>query len=281
MLKQIVATSALMAILAVSAETASAADTTKFRQLVIEPAGAPAAVANVDAKKRQRLLLLPSEGAPTATADAGNGEAAHFVVTPSKGLLTPTDGGNKAKAKQVFPTFAKASDGIATPVKFTDAGADQTAGGKAFPLIASAPQGLTTPADVTADADDSIVEGAAAVATKAAIPAEPVATVADEQAAPITAAPAPVAAIAHPKDLYTLLTSRGYGVDILKRDAHGNMVFYVTIPGNPQEADLLVVDSTYTKVIQRKHIAAYGHERPAPYTTASAAGDNCDRTSGY
>ena len=92
---------------------------------------------------------------------------------------------------------------------------------------------------------------------------------------------APVAAIAHPKDLYTLLTSRGYGVDILKRDAHGNMVFYVTIPGNPQEADLLVVDSTYTKVIQRKHIAAYGHERPAPYTTASAAGDNCERTAGY
>ena len=283
MLKQIVATSALMAIVAVSAETASAADTTKFRQLVIEPAGAPAAVANVDAKKRQRLLLLPSEGAPTATADAGNGAAGHFVVAPSEGLLTPTDGGNKAKAKQAFPTLVKASDGIATPVKFTDAGAGrtQTAGSKAFPLIASAPQGLTTLADITADADNSIVDAAPAVETKAAIPAEPVATVADEQAAPITAAPAPVAAIAHPKDLYTLLTGRGYGVEILKRDAHGNMVFYVTIPGNTKEADLLVVDNTYTKVLQRKHVTAYDYDRPAKYASAYAGEDNCDETAGY
>ena len=178
MLKQIVATSALMAIVAVAAQAASAADTTKFRELVIEPAAAQAESGNVDAKKRQRLLLLPSEG--TATADAGKGEAGHFVVAPIEGLLTPTDGGNKAKAKQAFPTLAKASDGIATPVKFTDAGADQTRtdGSKAFPLIASAPQGLTTPADVTADAEGSIVDGATAVETKAAIPAAPKAAIA-------------------------------------------------------------------------------------------------------
>jgi len=280
MLKQIVATSALMAIVAVSAETASAADATKFRQLVIEPAGAPADVANLDANKRQRLLLLPSEGA--ATTDVANREAAKFVVASGEGRLTPTDGGNKAKAKQAFPTLVKASDGIATPVKFTDAGADrtQTKSGNPFPLIASAPQGLIIPADITADADNSIVDGAPAVETKAVIPAEPIATVAEEEA-PVTAAPAPVAEVAHATDLYTLLTGRGYGVDILKRDASGNMVFYVTIPGNTKEADLLVVDSTYTKIIQRKHIAAYGYERPAQYTSAYAGEDNCDRTAGY
>ena len=285
MLKQIVATSALMTIVAVAAQAASAADTTKFRELVIEPAAAQAESGNGDAKKRQRLLLLASEG--TATADAGKGEAGHFVVAPIEGLLTPTDGGNKAKAKQAFPTLAKASVGIATPVKFTDAGADQTRtdASKAFPLIASAPEGLTTPADVSADAEGSVVDGATAVETKAAIPAAPKAAIAKAEAAPITAAPAPVAAVAPPRDLYTVLTGRGYGVEILKRDAHGNMVFYVTIPGNTKEADLLVVDSTYTKVIQRKHVTAFGYERPATYTPrysiAYAGEDNCDRTAGY
>ena len=48
---------------------------------------------------------------------------------------------------------------------------------------------------------------------------------------------------------------------------------------------LLLVDATYGKVIERKHVAAYDYERPAPYTPRSAshyAGDeNCEPTAGY
>ena len=43
MLKQILATSALIAIAAVSVQSANAADSGKFRQLVVEPSGTPAA----------------------------------------------------------------------------------------------------------------------------------------------------------------------------------------------------------------------------------------------
>src|SRR5206468_12987026 len=104
--------------------------------------------------------------------------------------------------------------------------------------------------------------------------------------APVTpAAPASAPVIANPNDLYSLLTGRGYGVEILKRDASGNLVFYVTAPASPKEADLLLVDGTYGKVIERKHIAAYGYARPAPrtpaYTPAYAGEENCDHTAGY
>jgi len=59
--------------------------------------------------------------------------------------------------------------------------------------------------------------------------------------------------------------------------------------GGPQDDDRpLLPDGTAPALrvdnngsLASPHIAAYGHERPAPYTTASAAGDNCDRTAGY
>ena len=313
MLKQILATSALLAIVAVAVQPASAADRSKFRQLVVEPTGAsadpivlkkkkiqslvaqsgngiqtPAETAdagsgNGGGKKGAKFIVAPSQGIPTQTADAGNGngggKAVQFIVAPGQGLPTPVETGSKGKPKKIFPTLAKASGGIATPVKFADAGAEpiQTARTKTFPLIASAPEGLSTPADVTA-AD--------------AQPAEPVAPIAsadadqspdDVQAAPVTASAAP--AVASPNDLYTVLTGHGYGVQILKRDGHGNLIFYVTAPASPKEADLLLVDGTYGKVIERKHIAAYGYDHPAPYTpryTASyAREDNCDHTAGY
>ena len=44
-----------------------------------------------------------------------------------------------------------------------------------------------------------------------------------------------------PDDLYKLLTGRGYSVDISKHDAYGDVIFYVTIPGYPQDAYLLTV----------------------------------------
>jgi hypothetical protein len=313
MLKQILATSALIAIVAVAVQPAAAAD--KFRQLVVEPTGAsadpivlkkkkiqslvaqsgngiatPADTAdagngngNGGGKKGAKFIVAPSQGIPTQTADAGNGngggKAVQFIVAPGQGLPTPVDTGDKGKAKKVLPTLAKASGGIATPVKFADAGADpiQPARTKTFPLIASAPEGLSTPAEIT---------------TADAQPAEPVAPIAsadadqspvDVQAAPVTASAAPV--VGTPNDLYTVLTGHGYGVQILKRDGHGNLVFYVTAPASPGEADLLLVDSTYGKVIERKHIAAYGYDRPAPYTpsytAAYASEENCDHTAGY
>lgn len=102
--------------------------------------------------------------------------------------------------------------------------------------------------------------------------------------APITPSVSPSLVVSNPDDLYSLLTGRGYGVEILKRDGDGNLVFYVTAPASPKEADLLLVDGTYGKVIERKHIAAYDYH-PAPYTSsytaAYAADDNCDHTAGY
>jgi hypothetical protein len=325
MLKQILATSALIAIVAVSTQSASAAG--KLRQLVVEPAGAsadpiilktkkfptlvaqpgsgiqtPAQTAdagngNGGGNKAAKFIVAPGQGIPSQTADAGNGngggKAAQFVVAPGPGLPTPPDGGNQGNAKQLFPTAGKASGGIATPVKFAEAGSDpiQTGGNKAFPLIASAPEGLTTPADVTADAGNP---ASPAVDAQPAAPIAPIASgdagqPADAaQAAPITASATPAApAVDNPKDLYSLLTGRGYGVEVLKRDAYGNLVFYVSVPGNTQEADLLLVDGTYGKVLKRQHVAAYSHsyERPAPYTpsyVASYAGEeNCDYTAGY
>jgi hypothetical protein len=95
----------------------------------------------------------------------------------------------------------------------------------------------------------------------------------------------PALAVANPNDLYTLLTGRGYGVEILKRDQSGNLVFYVTVPSQPNVADLLLVDGTYGKVLERKHIAGYGYDHPATYAPSYAASyaseDNCDHAAGY
>jgi hypothetical protein len=320
MLKQILATSALLAIVAVSAQPATAAD--KFRQLVVEPTGASADPLILKKKKVQSLVALPgngiqtpaetadagkgnggnkgakfivapSQGIPTQTADAGNGngggKAVQFIVAPGQGLPTPPEG-NQGKPKKLFPTFAKGSGGIATPVQVADAGADPvaTAGGKAFPRIASAPEGLTTPAEITTDAGTPPVADATPVAPIAAVDDGQPATDAVKDA-PVTASVAPAASpalvVANPNDLYSILTGRGYGVEILKRDGHGNLVFYVTAPASPKEADLLLVDGTYGKVIDRKHVAAYGYERPAAYapryTASYASDDNCDHTAGY
>jgi len=312
MLKQILATSALIAVVTVAVQPASAADRSKFRQLVVEPTGASADPIVLKKKKIQSLvaqsgngiqtptetadagngngggnkgakfIVAPSQGIPTQTADAGNGngggKAVQFIVAPGQGLPTPPDGGNQGKAKKLFPTFAKGSDGIVTPVKFADAGADPLpARTKTFPLIASAPEGLSTPADVTA-ADAQPADPVAPIA-----PADAGQSADDVQAAPVTASAAP--AVASPSDLYSVLTGHGYGVQILKRDGHGNLVFYVTAPATPKEADLLLVDGTYGKVIQRKHIAVYGYDHPAPYTPSYTASytseDNCDHTAGY
>jgi len=138
MLKQILATSALIAIVAVSPQPATAAG--KLRQLVVEPTGAsadpvllkkkfptlvaqpangiatPAATAdagNGGGNKGAKFIVAPSQGIPTQTADAGSGngggngngggKGVQFIVAPGQGLPTPPEGGNQGKAKKTVP----------------------------------------------------------------------------------------------------------------------------------------------------------------------------------
>jgi len=279
----------------------------KFPALVVEAGkGIQTPTDTADARNRKsdgnkgaKFIVAPGGGIPTPgdTSDAGNGKAgdkvAQFVVAPGGGIPTPADTGGKGKPKKVSPTFAKAPVGIATPVEVADIGADPapTGGRKTFPLIAGAPAGLPTPtadpagaagaATIDSDALSAVDKELAAAIARASGEAGRVGD--EEKAAPVIASLPP--AIGNPNDLYKLLTGHGYGVEVLKHDAQGNLVFYVTKPGNAKEADLLLVDATYGKVIERKHIAAYGYERPAPhaprYSADSSGDDNCEPTAGY
>jgi hypothetical protein len=334
MLKQILATSALIAITAVSIQSANAA-TGKFRQLVVEPAGTPSDLLLKKNKKTNFILktgqgiptppsgadpgktggkvanfiVAPGNGIPTRTGNAGTGnpggKQVELIVAPGGGIRTPTGAGagNGNAGQPLQPLLLKTSGGIPTPIKVADGGGDpvQTGGSKAFPLIVNSPSGITAPAsdpgaDTGAPAADA---GQLLAALPPADPGAQVPAVDNGQpaaggvdtgaAAPAPAAPvapsSPALAVANPNDLYTLLTGRGYGVEILKRDQSGNLVFYVTIAGQPNEADLLLVDGTYGKVLERKHVAAYGYDHPATHAPSYAASytseDNCDHAAGY
>jgi hypothetical protein len=322
MLKQILATSALIAIAAVSVQSASAADTTKFRQIVVQPVAIASADADLLKKKKLQPLLRvqPGHGIPTpgVIANAGNGNSqagkiAEFAVAPGQGIPTPAagDAGGKGKPQNNLPAIAALpGGGIPTPITVADGGADPgaPAGSKAFPSIVAAPSGIATPASdpgagaatPSADAAASPAGVPPAIASPAADAGAPAASAGGGQpgqpgadsgaaaafvppAAPI--APTAASAVQSPSDLYSLLTGRGYGVEILKRDQYGNLVFYVTVPGQSQEADLLLVDGTYGKVLDRKHIAAYGYDHPASYApsyAAAYAGDaNCNHAASY
>lgn len=280
MLKQILATSALMAIAGFSVQSAVAADASKFRQLVIEPAGTPAAVAdagNLDASKRQRLIIAPAEDIPTNSADAG--EADQLLIAPGKGIDTQVAPG-EANGKKPFPAPAQISDSTATPVKLVaTAEPIPAAAGKGLPGIAPAPKGFSTSVEIAAAVAD---DAGAPIAPKAAIAIAPIAPVADEETGAAPAAPAPVA-ISSPKDLYLLLTGRGYGVKFLKRDAYDNPIFYVTIPGKAEEGELILVDETDGKVLKRKHVTVYADAHPAAPAPRypAVADENCPQTIGY
>ena len=242
MLKHILATSALIVIGAVSIQSAGAVEAGKFRQLVVEPAGTPAAATKT--------------------------EVTQFVAKPSAG--------------------------IPTPVQTADIGAEvgKPAGTKVLPLIAEPAQGIPA-ATETADA------GAPAVAEpqppridqgQLASETDKAAAIASDQPA-AAAAPAAVPAriasgIQSQKGLYLLLTGHGYGVEIVRRTANGNVLFSVTVPGHPGEAYLLLVDE-YGKVIERRHVAiasGYGKahvDAPTYEQSYAATDDNCDDNAGY
>jgi len=323
MLKQILATSALIAITAVSIQSANAA-TGKFRQLVVEPAGTPADLL-LKNKKTDLFILKTGQGIPTPPSGVGSGKTggkvANFIVAPGNGIPTPTGnagtgnpGGKQAElivapgggirtgagagngnaGQPLQPLLLKTSGGIPTPIKVADGGGNLvlTGGSKAFPLIVNPPSGIA------ASASDTGAPAADAGQLPAALPpadpgpqvpavdsGQPNTGAADTGVAAVAPAapPSPVLAVANPNDLYTLLTGRGYEVQILTRDQSGNLVFYVTIPGQPNDADLLLVDG-YDKVLERKHIAGYGYDHPviyAPTYAASYASEDCDHAAGY
>ena len=267
MLKKLLATSALVVIGAVLIQTANAAEDVKTRQIVVEPAGsnAPDAAGLPSAGKTENLIVKAGDGTatPTQTADAGGAAAAAAANSAAIGNKTPVD--------QLLVT---PPSGGATP-----------------PTVVANPAGTATATPVTPVAGATPVAPAAPVAPAtpaAGTPAAP--AVASAPAVTVPAgAPAPAAvAVKSADDLEKLLTSHGYGVDVSKHDAGGNEVFYVTIPGDTQNAYLLTVDE-YGKVTETKHISsyAYGHSYSAPsysapsYGSAYGSGDNCDYGTGY
>src|SRR5258707_1268194 len=110
MLKQLLATSALVVIGAVFIQSASAADLSKLREIVVEQAGAHAPEAAAppapSAGKVGPSALKPGWGIPPQVAEAGGAAAAansaalggkppvnQLVVTPPSGISTPAAGG--------------------------------------------------------------------------------------------------------------------------------------------------------------------------------------------
>jgi hypothetical protein len=278
MLKQLLATSALVVVGAFFIQSASAADTSKLREIVVEPAGvhAPdaAGLPSIGAGKLPALVATTGQGIPTPTQTADAGAAAAAANSAALGgkapvnqlLVSPPGGGISTPLPGVIanPTGGASAD-AGTPAAGAGAGAPVTADPGPQPAIQGAP----------ADA------GQPAAAQPPAVVAAP--------AAPV-ASPAPAIAVNSPDDLYKLLTGRGYSVDISKHDAYGDVIFYVTIPGYPQDAYLLTVGE-YGKVKETKRVAAYsyGHsysyDRPATYaprySPAYGSDDNCDYGTGY
>jgi len=298
MLNKLLATSALVVIGAVFIQSASAADDIKLRQLVVEPAGAhapdAAGLPTADAGKAVNFILKTGQGipTPTRTADAGAAAAAangaalngkppvnQLIVNPPGGIATPPP------AVVPNPVGTPSADAGAPLAGVAGAGGLAGVAGAGLPVAADpAPQPAIQGAPAASGAPADAGQPAAA-----ATPAAP--AIAAAPSAP-AASPAPaVAGVNSPDDLYKLLTGRGYGVEISKRDAYGDVIFYVTIPGHPEDAYLLTVDGEYGRVKERKHIAAYdyGHsysyDRPATYaphySPAYGGDDNCDYGTGY
>lgn len=323
MLKHILATTAVLAVAAVSVQSANAANG-QFRQLVVQPISASSDDALLKKNKKVKPLFLlkaapssgiatpplggasktggspvanfivaPGKGAPTGNAGAGNpggNPVAEFVVAPGAGHPSQAGSAGGAGGKGFQPLLLKTSGGgIPTKVASVDPG--NPSQGAAFPVIAN-PLPLTTP--VGTDGTDTGAVGVPAGGVQPVDASEPAVSGGDNGGAPASGSPAdaapatPAPVIQTPTSLYSVLIAHGYGVEILKTDAHGNLVFYVTTPGNPQEADLLLVDAQYGKVLERKHIAAYtdGYDHAAAYAPRYAQAyasnyDNCDHYAGY
>ena len=318
MLKQILTTSALIVIGAASIQSATAADFRKFRQLVVEPSGKAAGGSPI---KKLQLLVAPPTGV-NASSDTpvvtDNQPSKKFIVAPQNGVASPSsdpivtaDGGDNRPPKKVQlivapPSGVNASGGTIVTGDNRDNGGDRPAKTKFQNLIvtpdttpsvdarANQPVDFTDTADATPPQDtapvDQTVETASATAdtdvTATASDATPTDTASDD-AAPASSEPAP-AGVDNPRGLYTMLTDRGYGVEIVKRHADGNLVFLVTESGHDQSY-LLLVDGHYGKVLARRSVdlssyASSYHEEHYPvvsYTYNTDTSDNCDYGYGH
>jgi hypothetical protein len=231
----------------VSIQGAKAFDAQKLRQIIVEPIPGKGPVKT----SVQELVVAPG-GTPSQSADAGS-EPPKTVIKE----LVVAPGGTPSQSADAGSEPPKALPIIKTPegTPSADAGADDAQ--PADPVEAADANPPQEPAAIAAPADDT--SGAA----------DPVASAGDDQpdeAAPPAAKPAPTG-INSPSDLYATLTGRGYGVEVLRRDYNGNLVFLVTVPGRANDAYLLVVDRQYGKVLVRREInlAAYGYGKVEVY----------------
>jgi hypothetical protein len=252
-------------------------DSKKFPALAITPKGVPAdKVANTDPK----LLVLPPSGG--ISSEEGNGIGiAPKIALPSDGIPSDEGAGNGGGngGGKVLPIVIE-PEGNPAPVIVNKG--SKTGGTKTLPVILEA-KGNPAPEDTFEPAPIDFAE-------TAPVPApETIESAPAETAAPETSAAPAIATVNTPQDLYTLLTSRGYGVEVIKRDGNGNLVFLVKSPDHATNGYVLLVDGQYGKVLYRKNIdlAAYGdgsdetYVEPS-YTPAYNGGDNCETESyGY
>jgi hypothetical protein len=267
MLKKLLATSALLAIGAVLVQSAYA-DDLKTREIVVEQAGAhapdAAGLPTGGVGKTENLVVKTGDGIPTPTQTADAGAVAAAANSAALGNKTPLN-----------QLLVAPPSGAATPpaVVASPSGAATADAGTPGAANAGAPAGAVAPASPAVAAPAAAPAAAVVAAAAPAAVAAPAAT----------AAPAAVA-VKSADDLEKLLTARGYGVEVSQHDASGNEIFYVTIPGNTQDAYLLTVDE-YGKVNMTKHISSYatGHSYGyAPtYSRAYDSNDNCDYGAGY
>jgi hypothetical protein len=326
MLKQILVTTAIVAIAAVSAESASA----KTRQILVDPvAGNDLLLLNKKGKKPtgaapvNNFIVAPGGGTPTPPPKGVGGKTPQLLVVQGSGLGTP-GGSNPGKVKPLLLTtsgggiatpggdngvgnpgkvqpllLTTSGGGIATPngggnggggnagggapTKVASADPGPVDGGKAAPVIAN-PSDIATPAGT---------DNANAAAGGVTAPPQPIATpqVADNGGAPVSPTPPdaskPAPATGGAMSLYSTLIAHGYGVEVLNADAPGDLIFYVSTPGNANEADLLLIDASTGKVLEWKHVAGYGYayeQTPAyapAYAPRYASRDNCNQYNGY
>jgi hypothetical protein len=248
-----------------------------LRQIAVEPSGITAKLDNkkvpvlelppkgistdeVKVPDTNKLLVLPSPDGIASNDGAGNGIGiAPKIVAPSDGI--PSDKGTGNGGGKTLPIIVE-PEGNPAPVVVDKGG--ETGGTKTLPIIVQ-PEGNSAPEETFDPQLNDTVEAAPAPAPKTFEPAPTV------EAAP-KAAPAPaIAAVSTPQDLYTLLTSRGYGVEVIERDYNGNLVFLVKSPDYATKGYLLLVDGRYGKVLYRKSIdpTAYGYGSQETYVEPS------------
>ena len=299
MLKQILVTTAVVAIAAVSVQSANA----RTRQIIVDPlAGNDLLLLNKKGKQPtgaapvNNFIVAPSGGLPTPPPKGVGGKTPQLLVVQGSGLGTPGAGGKPGKVQPLLLTtsgggiatpgaggnggnpgkvqpflLTTSGGGIATPNGGGNAGGGN-AGGGAPTIVASADPGpvgsgktapvIANPSDIATPAG---TDNANATPGGVAVAPQPIATpqVTDNSGAPVSPTPPAVtnaaSAAAGPMNLYSTLIAHGYGVEILNSHAQGDLVFYVTAPGVANEADLLLIDAKTGNVLERKHVAGYGY----------------------